>query len=118
MKFVTALLGLGALAGAALFAVKAVEKLNDKYDEEEWTATLGDFPEDENLDGGFSEDAQADPYDAPVVYPAYDAADAVPNANPVDAPAPNGAAGEGPLDPTKIACAEDFQNWDELGCQS
>ena len=38
-----------------------------------------------------------------------------PNLNPVDA-APVAPAGP-VLDPLKIACAEDFQDWDELGCR-
>ena len=39
-----------------------------------------------------------------------------PNANPVDA-AGASSVPERVLDPLKIACAEDFQDWDDLGCR-
>lgn len=35
-----------------------------------------------------------------------------PNLNPVDAPPTQFVT-----DPLKIACAEDFQDWEQLGCQ-
>lgn len=41
----------------------------------------------------------------------------VPYTNPIEA-APAVRLGSGYIDPTTIAKAEDFQNWDELGCRS
>ena len=100
------LLGLGALAGAAFAAFKLVEKF-DEIKEGEWTAMRGDMPEDITVEA---------PEMAEVIYPEDNAP--TPSANPVDAPPVTCAANNEKLDPTKIALAEDFQNWDVLGCQS
>ncbi len=110
MKLLKALLGIGALAGAAVAAVKLVEKFDEKKNAE-WTAVLGDFPDDMVVQPEMAETAE-------VIYPDASIYPPVPNANPVDAAPAVSVTQNGKLDPTKIASAEDFQNWDELGCQS
>ncbi|MEF9968875.1 MAG: hypothetical protein RR867_00700 [Ruthenibacterium sp.] len=95
------LLGLGALVGAAFAAFKLVEKF-DEVKDGEWTAVMGDVPVET-------------PETAEILYPEDYAP--TPNANPVDA-APIAAQNTEKIDPTKIALAEDFQDWDALGCQS
>ncbi|MEG1153490.1 MAG: hypothetical protein RSB47_09060 [Ruthenibacterium sp.] len=99
------LLGLGALAGAAFAAFKLVEKF-DEVKDGEWTAMMGDMPENVTVET---------PEMAEVLYPEDYAP--TPNVNPVEAPPVHTEKAE-KLDPTQIALAEDFQNWDELGCQS
>lgn len=141
MNLFRPILGLGFLAGAAYAAVKLVEMF-DKENDIEWTAMMGEMPEEEYT------------VPAPKMNSADDAPEAAPEtpAEPEAAPeqseAPAGetapACEEAPvgetapcaeqetkepervtvhprrarIDPTTIACAEDFQDWDEFGCRS
>lgn len=141
MNLFRPILGLGFLAGAAYAAVKLVEMF-DKENDIEWTAMMGEMPEEEYT------------VPAPKMNSADDAPEAAPEtpAEPEAAPeqpeAPAGEAApaceEAPagetapcaeqetkepervtvhprrarIDPTTIACAEDFQDWDEFGCRS
>ncbi len=141
MNLFRPILGLGFLAGAAYAAVKLVEMF-DKENDIEWTAMMGEMPEEEYT------------VPAPKMNSADDAPEAAPEtpAEPEAAPeqseAPAGEtapvceeapAGEtapcaeqetkepervtvhprrARIDPTTIACAEDFQDWDEFGCRS
>ena len=141
MNLFRPILGLGFLAGAAYAAVKLVEMF-DKENDIEWTAMMGEMPEEEYT------------VPAPKMNSADDAPEAAPEtpAEPEAAPeqseAPAGEtapvceeapAGEAApcaeqetkepervtvhprrarIDPTTIACAEDFQDWDEFGCRS
>lgn len=141
MNLFRPILGLGFLAGAAYAAVKLVEMF-DKENDIEWTAVMGEMPEEEYT------------VPAPKMNSADDAPEAAPEtpAEPEAAPeqseAPAGEtapvceeapAGEtapcaeqetkepervtvhprrARIDPTTIACAEDFQDWDEFGCRS
>lgn len=110
MKLLKALLGAGVLAGAAVAAVKLIEKFDERKNAE-WTAVLGDFPDDMVVQPEMAETAE-------VIYTNADTYPPTPNVNPVDAAAAAPVTQNGKLDPTKIASPEDFQNWDELGCQS
>ena len=141
MNLFRPILGLGFLAGAAYADVKLVEMF-DKENDIEWTAMMGEMPEEEYT------------VPAPKMNSADDAPEAAPEtpAEPEAAPeqseAPAGEtapvceeapAGEtapcaeqetkepervtvhprrARIDPTTIACAEDFQDWDEFGCRS
>lgn len=135
MNLFRPILGLGFLAGAAYAAVKLVEMF-DKENDIEWTAMMGEMPEEE--------------YTVPA--PKMDSADDAPEAAPETPAEPEAAPeqSEAPtceeapavetapcaeqetkepervtvhprrarIDPTTIACAEDFQDWDEFGCRS
>lgn len=135
MNLFRPILGLGFLAGAAFAAVKLVEMF-DKENDIEWTAVMGEMPEEEYT------------VPAPKMNSADDAPEAAPEtpAEPEAAPEQSEApaceeapAGEtapcaeqetkepervtvhprrARIDPTTIACAEDFQDWDEFGCRS
>lgn len=135
MNLFRPILGLGFLAGAAYAAVKLVEMF-DKENDIEWTAVMGEMPEEEYT------------VPAPKMNSADDAPEAAPEtpAEPEAAPEQSEApaceeapAGEtapcaeqetkepervtvhprrARIDPTTIACAEDFQDWDEFGCRS
>lgn len=62
------------------------------------------------------EPAQEEPQPEPTVYPQRP--DRGPNTNPVTLGAAEKPLDEnGKLDPTRIASAEDFGDWDDLGCQ-
>lgn len=135
MNLFRPILGLGFLAGAAYAAVKLVEMF-DKENDIEWTAVMGEMPEEEYT------------VPAPKMNSADDAPEAAPEtpAEPEAAPEQSEAPAceEAPavetapcaeqetkepervtvhprrarIDPTTIACAEDFQDWDEFGCRS
>lgn len=135
MNLFRPILGLGFLAGAAYAAVKLVEMF-DKENDIEWTAVMGEMPEEEYT------------VPAPKMNSADDAPEAAPEtpAEPEAAPEQSEApvCEEAPavetapcaeqetkepervtvhprrarIDPTTIACAEDFQDWDEFGCRS
>lgn len=141
MNLFRPILGLGFLAGAAYAAVKLVEMF-DKENDIEWTAVMGEMPEEEYT------------VPAPKMNSADDAPEAAPEtpAEPEAAPEQSEAPAEetapvceeapavetapcaeqetkepervtvhprrARIDPTTIACAEDFQDWDEFGCRS
>lgn len=141
MNLFRPILGLGFLAGAAYAAVKLVEMF-DKENDIEWTAMMGEMPEEEYT------------VPAPKMNSADDAPEAAPEtpAEPEAAPEQSEAPAEetapvceeapavetapcaeqetkepervtvhprrARIDPTTIACAEDFQDWDEFGCRS
>ena len=152
MNLFRPILGLGFLAGAAYAAVKLVE-LFDKENDIEWTAVMGEMPEEEYTVPAPKMDAESAPEAAqqPAEEPAAPAPEAVqqpagePAETPAEAPAeavsgPVCEAPEAPaapeeaetkepervtvhprrarIDPTTIACAEDFQDWDQFGCRS
>mgnify|MGYP003378158157 CR=1 FL=1 len=60
--------------------------------------------------------AQPQEDELPEILAPHTQPDQGPNVNPVDNPSP--ASENGPvLDPLQIALAEDFQDWDDLGCR-
>lgn len=97
---------LGVAAGLAALAFRLVHRHEEKtLLTGEWAETMGEFPEE-----------TISPDQAEALYRLHrEEADNGPNANPVEA-APAAADGE-KLDPLQIAKAEDFQDWDGLGCQ-
>ena len=100
------------LAAAAAAAAVLAGRANKRVITREWAEQDGEFPDEfvtpQQAQERFGEQAP--------VYPHFE--DRGPNANPVEA-APAAPREENvPLDPTKIACAEDFQDWDDLGCRS
>lgn len=101
--------GIGLVAGAAVAAVKLIEKVwpqDDALDDVVYTVETGEFPQEDGTDAEDAPEAPYRPFDP-------DAALApVPNVNPVEAPPAVPVT-----DPTKIADPADFQDWDELGCQ-
>ena len=141
MNLFRPILGLGFLAGAAYAAVKLVEMF-DKENDIEWTAVMGEMPEEEYTVPAPKMDSADDAPEAASETPAE------PEAAPEQSEAPAGEtapvceeapAGEtapcaeqetrepervtvhprrARIDPTTIACAEDFQDWDEFGCRS
>lgn len=141
MNLFRPILGLGFLAGAAYAAVKLVEMF-DKENDIEWTAVMGEMPEEEYTVPAPKMDSADDAPEAAPETPAE------PEAAPEQSEAPAGEtapvceeapAGEtapcaeqetkepervtvhprrARIDPTTIACAEDFQDWDEFGCRS
>ena len=100
---------MGRVAGAAVAAVKLIEKVwpqDDALDDVVYTVETGEFPQEDGTDAEDAPEAPYRPFDP-------DAALApVPNVNPVEAPPAVPVT-----DPTKIADPADFQDWDELGCQ-
>lgn len=135
MNLFRPILGLGFLAGAAYAAVKLVEMF-DKENDIEWTAVMGEMPEEEYTVPAPKMNSADDAPEAAPETPAEP--EAVPEQS--EAPACEEApAGEtapcaeqetkepervtvhprrARIDPTTIACAEDFQDWDEFGCRS
>lgn len=141
MNLFRPILGLGFLAGTAYAAVKLVEMF-DKENDIEWTAVMGEMPEEEYTVPAPKMDSADDAPEAAPETPAE------PEAAPEQSEAPAGEtapvceeapAGEtapcaeqetkepervtvhprrARIDPTTIACAEDFQDWDEFGCRS
>lgn len=141
MNLFRPILGLGFLAGAAYAAVKLVEMF-DKENDIEWTAVMGEMPEEEYTVPAPKMDSADDAPEAAPETPAE------PEAAPEQSEAPAGETApvceEAPavetapcaeqetkepervtvhprrarIDPTTIACAEDFQDWDEFGCRS
>ena len=135
MNLFRPILGLGFLAGAAYAAVKLVEMF-DKENDIEWTAMMGEMPEEEYTVPAPKMDSADDAPEAAPETPAE------PEAAPEQSEAPaceEAPAGEtapcaeqetkepervtvhprrARIDPTTIACAEDFQDWDEFGCRS
>ena len=109
MSFLSKLVGIGLVAGAAVAAVKLIEKVwpqDDALDDVVYTVETGEFPLEDGTDAEDAPEAPYRPFDP-------DAALApVPNVNPVEAPPAVPVT-----DPTKIADPADFQDWDELGCQ-
>ena len=100
MSFLSKLVGIGLVAGAAVAAVKLIEKVwpqDDALDDVVYTVETGEFPQEDGTDAEDAPEAPYRPFDP-------DAAVEVPPAVPV-------------TDPTKIADPADFQDWDELGCQ-
>jgi hypothetical protein len=68
---------------------------------------------DEELDEEIDEESdEKEPKADVVIQAVYAAQDDRPNVNPFDT-----APAQPVTDPTKIAVAEDFQDWDNLGCQ-
>ena len=110
MSFLSKLVGIGLVAGAAVAAVKLIEKVwpqDDALDDVVYTVETGEFPLEDGTDAEDAPEAPYRPFDP-------DAALApVPNVNPVEAPPAVPVT-----DPTKIADPADFQDWDELGCQT
>lgn len=141
MNLFRPILGLGFLAGAAYAAVKLVEMF-DKENDIEWTAMMGEMPEEEytvpapkmnSADDApeAAPETPAEPEAAPEQSeaPAEEAAPACEEAPAVEtAPCAEQETKEpervtvhprrARIDPTTIACAEDFQDWDEFGCRS
>lgn len=141
MNLFRPILGLGFLAGAAYAAVKLVEMF-DKENDIEWTAVMGEMPEEEytvpapKMDSAddapeAAPETPAEPETAPEQSeaPAEEAAPACEEAPAVEtAPCAEQETKEpervtvhprrARIDPTTIACAEDFQDWDEFGCRS
>lgn len=77
---------------------------------------LADAPAEEAPEETASAYAEATEPGDPVIIPISD--DDTPNLNPVkDASEPAKTDGNGKLDPTTIARAEDFADWDETGCK-
>lgn len=135
MNLFRPILGLGFLAGAAYVAVKLVEMF-DKENDIEWTAVMGEMPEEEYTVPAPKMNSADDAPEAALETPA------APEAAPEQSEAPaceEAPAGEtapcaeqetkepervtvhprrARIDPTTIACAEDFQDWDEFGCRS
>ena len=109
MSFLSKLVGIGLVAGAAVAAVKLIEKVlpqDDALDDVVYTVETGEFPLEDGTDAEDAPEAPYRPFDP-------DAALApVPNVNPVAAPPAVPVT-----DQTKIADPADFQDWDELGCQ-
>ena len=100
MSFLSKLVGIGLVAGAAVAAVKLIEKVwpqDDALDDVVYTVETGEFPQEDGTDAEDPPEAALAP---------------VPNVNPVEAPPAVPVT-----DPTKIADPADFQDWDELGCQ-
>lgn len=98
---------LGVAAGLAALAFRLVRRQEEKtLFTGEWAETMGEFPE-ETLSADEAED---------LYRLAREEGDLGPNANPVEA-SPARAEDGGRLDPLEIAKAEDFQDWDDLGCQ-
>ncbi|MDD3429793.1 MAG: hypothetical protein PHG02_07290 [Oscillospiraceae bacterium] len=104
------LLGIAALAAGAAAAVAVLKKVQTEAQEEEIIEVeapqSGEMPENIKEDWGVEE----------TVF--------VPEPE-TQAPTPQTAQGaawvnpvESKVDPTRIASPEDFQNWDDLGCQS
>lgn len=107
MHFLARLVGIGLVAGAAVAAVKILERIaerNDMLDDVVYTVQAG------TLEPDIDTDVPVEPDEPVVVHPAPD--DTAPNINPVDAPPVVPVT-----DPTKIADPADFQDWDELGCR-
>lgn len=98
-------IGLGLAAGA--FAVKLLRDYNNDGHIE------GDYVEVPLTEGDDTAPAgEEEPYHA------AQKPDRGPNPNPVDLGAAEKPLTEdGKLDATRIACAEDFGDWDDLGCQ-
>lgn len=106
------------LTAAALWLLRRYEAKQQEGLSVEFAETMGEFPDlpDEQLDpeevnrlyGVAAEEERRAlrPEETP---------DGGPNQNPVDAPPAPGQSGPR-LDPTKIASAEDFQPWDDMGC--
>ncbi len=111
MKLFKAAIGLGVFAGAALATLKIIEKLDEKKDGT-FTMTAGEFPDGTTVTVQETEK----PEQAEVVYPKASPADDTPNTNPVEAESIYEQVRR-QLDYTEIAKAEDFQNWEDLGCQ-
>ena len=109
MSFLSKLVGIGLVAGAAVAAVKLIEKVwaqDDALDDVVYTVETGEFPQEDGTDAEDAPEAPYRPFDpAAALAP-------VPNVNPVAAPPAVPVT-----DPTKIADPADFQDWDELGCQ-
>ena len=101
----------GLFAGLAAFCLmKEYQKRQVALEGEAVEAAAEAQPEEE------APAAQWKPVEA-VQYPTDTGRD-TPNVNPVtlgSTPAPKDANGK--FDPTKIASAEDFGDWDDLGCQ-
>lgn len=141
MNLFRPILGLGFLAGAAYAAVKLVEMF-DKENDIEWTAVMGEMPEEEYTVPAPKMDSADDAPEAAPETPAEPEAAPEQSEAPAEEAAPvceEAPAGEtapcaeqetkepervtvhprrARIDPTTIACAEDFQDWDEFGCRS
>ena len=141
MNLFRPILGLGFLAGAAFAAVKLVEMF-DKENDIEWTAMMGEMPEEEYTVPAPKMDSADDAPEAAPETPAEPEAAPEQSEAPAEETAPvceEAPAGEtapcaeqetkepervtvhprrARIDPTTIACAEDFQDWDEFGCRS
>ena len=141
MNLFRPILGLGFLAGAAYAAVKLVEMF-DKENDIEWTAVMGEMPEEEYTVPAPKMNSADDAPEAAPETPAEPEAAPEQSEAPAEETAP--ACEEAPavetapcaeqetkepervtvhprrarIDPTTIACAEDFQDWDEFGCRS
>lgn len=105
-------IGLGVAAGAV--AYKLLSDYNkDSHIEGEYVE-LPTQPEQEHPSA--HEEPQPAPEAQPQSYPQRP--DQGPNVNPVSLGAAEKPLDEnGKLDPTRIASAEDFGDWDDLGCQ-
>lgn len=135
MNLFRPILGLGFLAGAAYAAVKLVEMF-DKENDIEWTAMMGEMPEEEYTVPAPKMDSADDAPEAAPETPAEPEAAPEQSEAPVCEEAPAGETApcaeqetkepervtvhprRARIDPTTIACAEDFQDWDEFGCRS
>ena len=141
MNLFRPILGLGFLAGAAFAAVKLVEMF-DKENDIEWTAMMGEMPEEEYTVPAPKMNSADDAPEAAPETPAEPEAAPEQSEAPAEEAAPaceEAPAGEtapcaeqetkepervtvhprrARIDPTTIACAEDFQDWDEFGCRS
>lgn len=141
MNLFRPILGLGFLAGAAYAAVKLVEMF-DKENDIEWTAVMGEMPEEEYTVPAPKMNSADDAPEAAPETPAEPEAAPEQSEAPAEETAPaceEAPAGEtapcaeqetkepervtvhprrARIDPTTIACAEDFQDWDEFGCRS
>ncbi len=107
MSVLRRLISVGAGIAAGAFAYKILQVYNDKNQIE------GDY-----IEVPLEKDCQPEPEkaEAPVWQPRPDNG---PLVNPVSlGTAEKPLTDDGKLDPTRIACAEDFGDWDDMGCQS
>ena len=139
MNLFRPILGLGFLAGAAIAAVKLVH-LYDRVQDGEWTAVMGEVPEEEYTvpapppeESAETPEKPAEPAGEEVAEPAEKPEEpaaemaaleeeaAVPeDAHETEQKAPERVTvrpRRARIDPTTIARAEDFQDWDDFGCR-
>lgn len=103
-------LGIAALAAGAAAAVAVFKKVQEEAQQEEVIEV--DAPETNEMPVDITEDWGVEETvfvtEPETQAPAPQTAQSSPWVNPVEAK----------VDPTRIASPEDFQNWDDLGCQS
>lgn len=127
MNLFKALFGLGFLAGAAVLAVKLID-LFDRTQDVEWTAVMGEMPEGEytvpapeRAEADGAQNAEAPEAEEPAApeaeAPAQNAEAPVPEAEEKTPERVTVHPRRARIDPTTIARAEDFQDWDDFGCR-